>query len=114
VVDRSESVPRRRSPGGIDAAGDLAEIGDVVDRAGGARSANIALRRIAGTSPSTVVTDVRTKRTTVEAATALAESVTFIGGHPQRRARGGSSSPPACSPAVPGFSLHTTIAVIAS
>ena len=78
-----EAVARRA----IDAAaGDLADIGDVdlIVLAAPVRQNIVLLRRIAEhASPSTVVTDVGgTKRTIVEAATALAEPVTFVGGHP--------------------------------
>ena len=87
AIDREpvlkEAVARRA----IDAAaGDLADIGDVdlIVLAAPVRQNIVLLRRIAEhTSPSTVVTDVGgTKRTIVEAATALAEAVTFVGGHP--------------------------------
>jgi len=85
AIDRESVLQEAVARRAIDAAvGDLAEIGDVdlIVLAAPVRQNIVLLRRIAEyASPSTVVTDVGgTKRTIVEAATALAESVTFVAG----------------------------------
>jgi prephenate dehydrogenase len=87
AVDREPVLREALSRRAIDAAvDDLAAVGsaDLVVLAAPVRQNTTLLRRVAAHVPaSTVVTDVGgTKRTIVEAAAALPQPVTFVGGHP--------------------------------
>ena len=87
AVDREPVLREALSRRAIDAAvDDLAAVGsaDLVVLAAPVRQNTTLLRRVAAHVPSTtVVTDVGgTKRTIVEAAEALSQPVTFVGGHP--------------------------------
>ena len=87
AMDREPVVREALSRRAIDAAADdLASVADadLIVLSAPVRQ-NIALlpRVAAYASPSAVITDVGgTKRTIVDAAAALSESVTFVGGHP--------------------------------
>jgi prephenate dehydrogenase len=87
AVDREPVLREALSRRAIDAAvDDLAAVGsaDLVVLAAPVRQNTTLLRRVAAYVPaSTVVTDVGgTKRAIVEAAAALPQPVTFVGGHP--------------------------------
>jgi prephenate dehydrogenase len=87
ALDREPVLREALSRRAIDAAAhDLAAVGnaDLVILAAPVRQNTSLLQRVAAhVSPSTVITDVGgTKRTIVEAAAALSQAVTFVGGHP--------------------------------
>ena len=87
AIDRDPVVREALSRRAIDAAADdLASVGDadLIVLAAPVRQNIVLLRRVAAhASPSAVITDVGgTKRTIVDAAAALSQPVTFVGGHP--------------------------------
>ena len=87
AIDREPVIRAARSRRAIDAtADDLASVADadLIVLAAPVRQNISLLRRVAAhVSPVAVITDVGgTKRTIVEAAAALSQGVTFVGGHP--------------------------------
>ena len=87
AVDRERVLREALSRRAIDvAADDLAEVGtaDLIVLAAPVRQNIVLLKRVAAHASTTaVITDVGgTKRTIIDAAAALPQSVTFVGGHP--------------------------------
>jgi prephenate dehydrogenase len=87
AIDREPVVREALARGAIDrAADDLASVAvaDLIVLAAPVRQNTTLLRRVAAhASPSAVITDVGgTKRAIVDAAAALPQPVTFVGGHP--------------------------------